>query len=400
MDQGFIGILRTIIKEHGKAAIMETAKCKALLADYTKGEYKIESRLLFQALDAKVQKAIDKTQEIDICRKQQVRVLHEEYLLIEEHAKDIVDTLVLVLKNIEKEKNLCKKCGKELPDDWKACPYCGELVKAVTPLLYTEPSSPVKPSQHSKPLVINGNTPGNIVNHGLTAFQDGWLYFINSKDGDKIYKMQIDGTKGFNDSVKVNDDKCSFLNIADGWLYYQNRSDGEAIYKIRTDGTERQKLNNNPSKFINLTDDWIYYLTEENDIYKITINGTDNQWLKKSNKQAMEFICPLGAWIYYQNEDDGEKLYKMRADGTDRQALNNDRSYYINADGDWVYYQNASDGGKIYKIKTDGTERVKLCNDRGGFINITGDWIFYINFDDGFNLYRIRKDSADRHIVQ
>ncbi|MCL2185359.1 MAG: GYF domain-containing protein [Treponema sp.] len=100
MEQGFIGILQTVLKDHGKAVFLDASKCKALLADYTKGEYKKESRIFLQALDAKVQKAVEKTQEIDICRKQQVRVLCEDYGMAEDIAVDMVDTLIFVIKGV------------------------------------------------------------------------------------------------------------------------------------------------------------------------------------------------------------------------------------------------------------------------------------------------------------
>jgi hypothetical protein len=81
-----------------KEALLNPAKCKAFLADYTKGDYKKESRLFLQALDAGVQKAIDTTEELEICKKQQTRVLKEEYFLAAEIAVDVVETLAFVLK--------------------------------------------------------------------------------------------------------------------------------------------------------------------------------------------------------------------------------------------------------------------------------------------------------------
>ena len=55
MEQGFIDILQKLIAEQGKEILLNASKCKALLADYTKNEYKKESRLLLQALDAGAQ---------------------------------------------------------------------------------------------------------------------------------------------------------------------------------------------------------------------------------------------------------------------------------------------------------------------------------------------------------
>jgi uncharacterized protein with PIN domain len=135
MNTEFIDILKKLVAEQGKEALLNPAKCKAFLADYTHGEYKKESRLLLQSLDAGVQKAIDTTNELEICKKQQTRVLQEEYFLASETAADVVETLALVLReDKQKEKpkiTLCANCGKELQKEWKACPYCLTPVKQI-----------------------------------------------------------------------------------------------------------------------------------------------------------------------------------------------------------------------------------------------------------------------------
>ena len=98
MEQGFITILKQLIDERGKEALLNTSNCKALLADYTKNEYKKESRLLLNALEAGTQKAIDASTELPMCKKQQIRLLCEDYSLAENMATDVVDTLVFVLR--------------------------------------------------------------------------------------------------------------------------------------------------------------------------------------------------------------------------------------------------------------------------------------------------------------
>jgi hypothetical protein len=98
MEQGFIDILQKLIEEQGKEALLNASKCKAFLADYTRKEFKKESRFLLQAIDAGVQRAIDSSQELPICKKQQFRLLHEDYGLDEKIAADVVDTLAFVLR--------------------------------------------------------------------------------------------------------------------------------------------------------------------------------------------------------------------------------------------------------------------------------------------------------------
>ena len=130
MDSMFVDILNKIIAEQGREALLNHAKCKAFLADYTHGEYKKESRLLLQALEAGVQKAIDATGELGVCKQQQARVLREEHFLSAEAAADVVDALALVLRGeqVSGISQVCPNCRKELQKEWKTCPYCSTNV--------------------------------------------------------------------------------------------------------------------------------------------------------------------------------------------------------------------------------------------------------------------------------
>ena len=98
MEQGFVDILKKMVDEQGKETLFNAPKCKSLLADYAKNEYKKEIRFLLLATDAGTPKAIDTSQELPICKKQQIRLLHEEYGLAENLATSVVNTLALVLR--------------------------------------------------------------------------------------------------------------------------------------------------------------------------------------------------------------------------------------------------------------------------------------------------------------
>jgi len=109
VDKTFIAILQKLISEQGKEALLNESKCKTLLADYTKSEYKKESRLLFQAHKADAPKAINTTHELAICKKQQIKLLHEDYGLDKKLAADIVNALAFVLRgDTESEETLHK----------------------------------------------------------------------------------------------------------------------------------------------------------------------------------------------------------------------------------------------------------------------------------------------------
>jgi hypothetical protein len=97
MNPEFIKILKKLVTEQGKDVLFNSAKCKAFLADYTHGEYKKESRLLIQTIEAGVPKAIDVSDNLSQCKQQQIRVLREDYFLAEEIAEDVINTIAHIL---------------------------------------------------------------------------------------------------------------------------------------------------------------------------------------------------------------------------------------------------------------------------------------------------------------
>jgi len=98
MEQKFIDILKQIVKEQGNAAFADAKRCKALLADYTKNEYKKESRLIMIAVDAGMARAINDADDLEACKKTQIRDLDDDYALDTDVAEDIINTLALVLR--------------------------------------------------------------------------------------------------------------------------------------------------------------------------------------------------------------------------------------------------------------------------------------------------------------
>ena len=98
MEQVFVHILLKLVEMQGKEVLLNTTRCKAFLADYTNGEYKKESRLILQAVEVGASKAIDAAQDIELCIKQQVMILQEDYSLAANVAVDVVNTLAFVLK--------------------------------------------------------------------------------------------------------------------------------------------------------------------------------------------------------------------------------------------------------------------------------------------------------------
>lgn len=92
-------------------------------------------------------------------------------------------------------------------------------------------------------------------------------------------------------------------------------------------------------------------------------------------------VAQQGEWIYYSNELDDDKLYKIRTDGTQKQKICDDQARYLNVLDDWIYY--VKDYGTLFKIRIDGTKKIQISKEKEsvGDINVVGNWIYYVAFN-------------------
>ena len=68
------------------------------------------------------------------------------------------------------------------------------------------------------------------------------------------------------------------INIQDDWVYYVNANDCDSIYKIRIDGTDNQKINNRSATNLNVAGDWVFfYDIHVRQSYKMKLDGTEFQ---------------------------------------------------------------------------------------------------------------------------
>ena len=74
--------------------------------------------------------------------------------------------------------------------------------------------------------------------------------------------------------------------------------------------------------------------------------------------------------------------------------------------GDWIYFRNDADSSKLYKVRTDGSGKTKLCDDKIYWLIILGNWIYYGVFFPALCanaelelIYKIRMDGTERQEI-
>lgn len=220
-----------------------------------------------------------------------------------------------------------------------------------------------------------GNLSGNLLNEGIIAEKNNWIYYNNS---DGLYKMKSDGSAVAN----ISSDNANYINIIGDYIYYINISNGNSIYKIKTDGTSKNKILSSSSKSINIIGNWIYYCkSTENGLnfrlYKINLDGTNDTKISNDSIVGGDFTI-VNNLIYYKINSDngGETLYSVKLDGSDKRKIC-DNVKEFNVVGNYIYYYNPTNNAGLYKMKTDGNNKIKLSDDVVDAFNVGNNKIYY-----------------------
>ncbi len=158
--------------------------------------------------------------------------------------------------------------------------------------------------------------------------------------------------------------------------------------------------------------DWIYFANnnDESKLYKMKSDGSGIT--KLSDDRYVSHINVVGGWVYYTNGGDGIMIYKIRTDGSERLQLNDVFSYDVQVVDDWIYYIRCDakgeeilnfPTGKICRMRTDGSAITQLNDEEVFTIKVADGWIYFINYKPSDNnysdIYKMRPDGTDRTML-
>ena len=231
-----------------------------------------------------------------------------------------------------------------------------------------------------------GNTNYNISNGGRVDVENGWIYY--SLD-DGLYKCKEDGTK----KIKIFESEGGVyhINVVDDWVYFNNIG----VYRIKTDGTCYEQLAGEDVRGgLHLVDGKIYNSSE----YRMDFDGKNKDEIYNMNVASGYSLNIVDGYIYFYDKEvntNEDKIFKMKLDGSELQAIYDGRTDYMIVDGDWIYYENYKNGD-LYKMKTDSTEQQLIVEGTiRGIIECDG-YIYYVS--DGC-IYKIKTDGTENHLL-
>jgi len=180
---------------------------------------------------------------------------------------------------------------------------------------------------------------------------------------------------------KANIFAAGYFRDHNEWLYFDNYYDNSA-YRTSLAGENLEKLLDDVA-IISLTDNYLFGYSFFNKTLKRmnVVDGTKVEF----NVNGTYFVVD-GEWIYFSNNEDNKKLYRIRIDGSDLTKLCDDKVARIVVFEDFVYYVNNHDSDCLYKIGKHGDNSHKIssknCNGYrllNTFVNNTYFFIIYFN---------------------
>lgn len=215
---------------------------------------------------------------------------------------------------------------------------------------------------------------------------DGWVYFLQ-EPAQGIFKVKTDGSE----KTKLIDEYCEYLHVADGYIYFKNIDD-KLVYKAGLGGENSEVLFEDRVRCFCVVDGYIFYTEEyylDSRLYRVKTDGTDKELIFS---QRCDRVNVDNERLFVIKSEDNT-VWSMKSNGSDARMIEGVIARNMNVADGWIYYGNLLDGEKLYKVKTDGSKMEKLSDMTASSILLTKDWIY-------FDSYRISRNGGEPETVQ
>jgi hypothetical protein len=176
-----------------------------------------------------------------------------------------------------------------------------------------------------------------------------WVYYSNSSDYNYLYKMKFDGSS----KTKLSSENVYKINTMGDWLYYISATDNNRLYKMKKDGTQRTLLYEYSIDNLIVSGSKIYL--SNSSWYSMDLDGRNMVKIDLGAGVTSD-ISVDGDKVYYSNQNTYSRIYVKDTITGLNKKLSSTYASGIHILGNYIYYTNEFDSGKIYRINKDGSE--------------------------------------------
>ena len=194
---------------------------------------------------------------------------------------------------------------------------------------------------------------------------DGWIYYTSQYWGGNLYKMKTDGSS----ITQISSENCREFIVNGQYIYYVNTSNN-LVYKCRNNGKENTILCAGfGGSGLTLVGNKLV-IANIYDIQSVNLDGSGFTSFEIDNVQH-SFLNGYNGWVYYLehhftgNGNAVSSFGRMRPDGSqktkiyDYKFLNHANSF-LNVADSWIYFQNEHEGDALYRVKIDGSKLERM----------------------------------------
>lgn len=234
---------------------------------------------------------------------------------------------------------------------------------------------------------VMGNTNGNLINGGIFCEYEGDVYFANPMDGDKLYKMDMEG-KEFE---KLNSDETSYISIINGYVYYKKfnqESIKDPLFARYLFAIMRQDLNSSSSKLLHngkidcmtVCGNYVYYRYYDDESFfslrKVKIDGEEDTMITETDYQP---IVVSDGKIYFTDVKDTHNLMCLDTKDDSIKIVMTGNIYLPDVDNGFLYYIDLENQRRLTKMNLESGAKTVLTEDSVINYNLAGkyDTIYY-----------------------
>lgn len=185
-----------------------------------------------------------------------------------------------------------------------------------------------------------------------------WVYY---QYGRCFYRVRKNGSGDTRISKELVNVIYTEYVLKDGQIYFSDNT--SHLKKLSVDGSNITSIiqlsKGNSAKHMRMEKEWIYFSTSANNrLYRVCMDGSNLTNIYEA-KRSIDKIAVYNDWIFYSDYYDD--LWKVHVDGTGNcRVIKDAKILYMNIIDGWVYYNNLENHENIYRVRIDGTSKQEV----------------------------------------
>ncbi len=214
--------------------------------------------------------------------------------------------------------------------------------------------------------------------------------FESLDSADELSSYKLYEVVGDDMGKKISDIAINMFDTNNGNVYYTDAVD-KKLYCLDINMNEKKLVIDKMVGSFIIYNNFIYY-TDMNDNYKLHAFNIRNNVTTNITNIPVNNIKRSGTTIYFLDNKKRIGIYNPGT-GNDSRYINVFTTTY-DIVGDIIYYKNEDDDGRLYKIKNDGSENIKITENTIKDIYANNENIYYVEKNGANLLYRISNNQT------